>query len=362
MTKKTFTAMQDSGGNPFQALNSALFPELEKKNTPIAHTVSPLAEKAPSQASAPSSDSELFAVAMQGNFFEGNGKYAGNTTESTGKGNSAKHKKPKQNNLHNSGQNGEQKSATKAVNSFGSSLLAGIANENALKTLSKKLAAKEANAPATSKDRSRRAVTQQKTAAAQQEKRAPMSAEEEENLFSSAMLGITQMASKERIRPATAAAALAPTPEENTSVISFTIEGKGEQMSAHVSHIDAVSMSKLAAGAYPIDATLDLHGNTIIQAYGALASFIQKSYTKSCSCVLIVSGKGLNSPEGYSVLRDKVQTWLVRDPFRRVVLAFCPAHAKDGGAGAMYVLLRKYKKTAQPIRWEHTPSDADLFL
>ena len=98
------------------------------------------------------------------------------------------------------------------------------------------------------------------------------------------------------------------------------------------------------------------------EAYAALTTFIKMSYNKGKRTVLLIPGRGKNSPEGYSVLRDSLERWLTRNPFKRVVLAFCTAQPKDGGAGALYVLLRKYKKSRGKIQWDRTPSDPDLFL
>ena len=71
--------------------------------------------------------------------------------------------------------------------------------------------------------------------------------------------------------------------------------------------------------------------------------------------VLLQAGK-----EGMGVLREKLQSWLTQDPFKRVVLAFCTAQPHDGGPGSVYVLLRKYRKKGR-IYWERMPADADLY-
>jgi hypothetical protein len=45
-----------------------------------------------------------------------------------------------------------------------------------------------------------------------------------------------------------------------------------------------------------------------------------------------------------------------------VVLAFCTARANDGGAGALYVLLRKKRKDVGKVQWDRIPVDPDLLL
>ena len=52
--------------------------------------------------------------------------------------------------------------------------------------------------------------------------------------------------------------------------------------------------------------------------------------------LLVIHGKGYRS-ETEAVLKPLVHRWLAEQPS---VLAWCPAQARDGGAGASYVYLR----------------------
>jgi DNA-nicking Smr family endonuclease len=65
-------------------------------------------------------------------------------------------------------------------------------------------------------------------------------------------------------------------------------------------------------------------------------------------CVLIVHGKGMNSKDQTPVLKERLKTWLARGRVGGVVLAFSSARQVDGGAGALYVLLRRDRR-AKPI-------------
>ena len=58
-------------------------------------------------------------------------------------------------------------------------------------------------------------------------------------------------------------------------------------------------------------------------------------------CVRIIHGKGSRSEEGQPVLKHKVNYWL---RCRDEVLAFTSATGRDGGTGALYVLLRNPRK------------------
>ena len=96
-------------------------------------------------------------------------------------------------------------------------------------------------------------------------------------------------------------------------------------------------MQKLKRGKIPPESVLDLHGMTREQALGSLQDFIRHSRRQKHRCALIVHGKGYRSQAGKPVLKPAVAHWL-----RQIddVLAYCPALARDGGDGAVYVLLR----------------------
>lgn len=143
--------------------------------------------------------------------------------------------------------------------------------------------------------------------------------------------------------------------------IEFSLELTGEFIQAHVRGLDPAIMGKLRAGSYHPEAHLDLHGLNAVQAYERLTGFLRQAYYKGFRCVLVIPGRGKNSPDGIGVLREKMQLWLTRDPFKRVVLAFCTAQPAQGGAGALTVLLRKYRKNSGKIQWDRLPADPDLY-
>ncbi len=90
-----------------------------------------------------------------------------------------------------------------------------------------------------------------------------------------------------------------------------------------------------------IGARIDLHGHTQEEAYRALCAFIASSRAAGRRCVLVVTGKG-SRPDGTTgVLRQSVPRWLNMAPLREKVLSFTHARPKDGGEGALYVLLKR---------------------
>ena len=123
-----------------------------------------------------------------------------------------------------------------------------------------------------------------------------------------------------------------------------------------------MTVGKLQSRQYSPEAHIDLHGLNAEQAYHNLIAFFRNSYQRGLRTVLVVTGKGKNSINGMPILRNKVQEWFTKDPFRRVIIAFCTAKQEDGGTGALYVLIRKQKKNYGKVYWDLTPTDSDFFL
>jgi DNA-nicking Smr family endonuclease len=116
--------------------------------------------------------------------------------------------------------------------------------------------------------------------------------------------------------------------------------------------LDARSAEKLKRGRYPVEARLDLHGMTQDAAHSALTRFISAAAAQGLRCVLVITGKGwrrlAEAPEGGSsaeigILRNAVPRWLNEQPTRAHILAFATAQQRDGGGGALYVLLRRQR-------------------
>jgi DNA-nicking Smr family endonuclease len=102
--------------------------------------------------------------------------------------------------------------------------------------------------------------------------------------------------------------------------------------------LDKRSLARLRRGMLPIEGTIDLHGMTQAEAHMALHQFIAASQQRGRRCVLVITGKGSRS-EG--VLRSAVPHWLNLPATRSLVLAFAYATPAHGGAGALYVLLKR---------------------
>jgi DNA-nicking Smr family endonuclease len=97
-------------------------------------------------------------------------------------------------------------------------------------------------------------------------------------------------------------------------------------------------LRQLKRGDLRPEARLDLHGQTLTEAGARLTDFLNMSQTSGCRCVCIVHGKGHRSADGRPVLKAQINQWLRDTP---AVLAFSSTLPRDGGTGAVYVLLRR---------------------
>jgi DNA-nicking Smr family endonuclease len=103
----------------------------------------------------------------------------------------------------------------------------------------------------------------------------------------------------------------------------------------------------LQQGRYPIEATLDLHLLTIEQAREAVFQFVRDCQRYEVRLALINHGKGARRKDNQAVIKSCVARWL---PMLPEVMAFHSAQRFHGGAGAVYVLMRKSETAKEKTR------------
>src|SRR5579863_2264603 len=111
--------------------------------------------------------------------------------------------------------------------------------------------------------------------------------------------------------------------------------------------LDPRLLSQLRRGEFSVQAHLDLHGLIQPAAKEAVTNFIVDSVRKGHRTVLVVHGRGLRSPGGLPVLKHAAAQWLSHGIAGGYVLAFATARPNDGGAGAVYALLRRERQRAK---------------
>ncbi len=114
--------------------------------------------------------------------------------------------------------------------------------------------------------------------------------------------------------------------------------------------LDRRTLSRLNRGALVIDARIDLHGMTQAAAHSRLIDFLHGARASGAKLVLVITGKGKNGGDSEGtrgILRRLVPIWLASHELRPVVVGFDEAGLAHGGAGALYVRLRRRERPSR---------------
>jgi DNA-nicking Smr family endonuclease len=189
------------------------------------------------------------------------------------------------------------------------------------------------------------------------------SAGDDLDLFEAAVRGVVPIPANERRRVAPARppaassavrrdedAALAELADLVAGVAAFDISDTEEHVEGTVVGLDPRILRRLRAGEFAYQGHLDLHGMIADEAKSAVQEFVFRSMVPGHRCVLLVHGRGRNSPDQRPVLKDRLKDWLTHGEIGRRVLAFSTARPYDGGSGAMYVLLRRERRDKRHFR------------
>jgi len=123
--------------------------------------------------------------------------------------------------------------------------------------------------------------------------------------------------------------------------VAFHLSDTDEFMEGAAADLDRRTRLRLRRGEFAVQGHLDLHGQTREEAHAALEAFVKRERALGHRCILVIHGRGLNSKDQVPVLKEQMGRWLSRGALGRQVLAFCTARPCDGGAGAVYALLRR---------------------
>ncbi len=135
--------------------------------------------------------------------------------------------------------------------------------------------------------------------------------------------------------------------EEDISTLSEAEVQTGEFLEFARPGVQKRILQELRRGHIEVDLEVDLHGLTVAYAHETLGEFLRECRARHVRCVRIIHGKGYRSENRQPVLKSKVNYWL---RLREEVLAFCSTTSRDGGTGAVYVLLRNPRKARKVHR------------
>ncbi|MDB5979141.1 MAG: smr protein [Pseudomonas sp.] len=129
---------------------------------------------------------------------------------------------------------------------------------------------------------------------------------------------------------------------------SVTVDGLSDQFVIDVGPEDDLSwardgvqegqMRKLKLGQISFEGSLDLHGMSVELARETLWEFLAEATKLEIRCVRVTHGKAVRLDGKRPMIKSHVNTWLRQ---HAQVLGFTSCLAKHGGAGAVYVMLKR---------------------
>lgn len=111
-------------------------------------------------------------------------------------------------------------------------------------------------------------------------------------------------------------------------------------------HLDGSWERRITKGTLVPDFSLDLHGANLDAAYSRLMHGLGQALAMGARVVLVVTGKprpvdAMDRGERRGAIRAKISDWLAASQYASDIVAIRGAHRRHGGAGAIYVVLKR---------------------
>ncbi|OGT19732.1 MAG: hypothetical protein A2342_05730, partial [Gallionellales bacterium RIFOXYB12_FULL_54_9] len=158
-----------------------------------------------------------------------------------------------------------------------------------------------------------------------------MDSEKDAALFRSSIGPVTPLAEQNRIPPVKPSMQARVRTPDQSHHIPDSLSDHAPQIPPESflrNGLSRLTLRKLKRS--PIEDSLDLHGYQGDAARRLLLEFLHEATQHQLRCVLVIHGKGMNSPGGEAVLRILTRNWLTQHP---QVVAFCSALPGTGGSG-----------------------------
>lgn len=115
--------------------------------------------------------------------------------------------------------------------------------------------------------------------------------------------------------------------------------------------LDASWDRRLARGSVEPDTTVDLHGHTLTSAHDILDRALERSRGRGDRVILLITGKpprrDSERPHARGAIRAAVGDWLHASRHAEAIAAIRGASPRHGGAGALYIILRRPRAEPQ---------------
>ncbi|TFH25067.1 MAG: hypothetical protein E4H03_01845 [Myxococcales bacterium] len=168
---------------------------------------------------------------------------------------------------------------------------------------------------------------------------------DDDTTFRQAMGGVVPLEGTGRVTGGSLAAPIvvhSAIAEDPTADEHFDVRFSDRFIRGRAAGVSRETIAKLEHGEFAVRSHVDLHGMPLDDAKVAVDQLISRCQRRGDRCVLVITGKGNNSPRQFGVLRERIPEWLACGPSSRCILGFVTARPCDGGEGALYVLLRRH--------------------
>ncbi len=123
------------------------------------------------------------------------------------------------------------------------------------------------------------------------------------------------------------------------------------RVASHSDTLDGGWERRIARGRIMPDRTIDLHGLTLDQAWRRLDFALEDAAGSGIRTLLVITGRAAAdpgagraspiAPRPRGMIRAKLEDWIAASRHARVVASLRTAHPRHGGAGAVYLILRR---------------------
>lgn len=107
--------------------------------------------------------------------------------------------------------------------------------------------------------------------------------------------------------------------------------------------IDRKLDKKLKSGNFVADIKVDFHGLKLDEAFNYLISTVKYAYENGLKFILVITGKGYGTKLGKDSIKSQIEHWMTHPDISSRVVKYVDAQPKDGGLGAIYVLVKSRK-------------------
>lgn len=106
--------------------------------------------------------------------------------------------------------------------------------------------------------------------------------------------------------------------------------------------LDASWDRSIRAGRIEVDFTIDLHGHNLASAHTHLSRALDRAVASGARVILLIAGKSRGPDEApRGAIRRELESWLAHSRHAARIAAVRNAHPRHGGAGALYLVLRR---------------------